>query len=55
MEMIVCEYRENLREEHHLEDRGVDGRILLKCTLMKLRCWGMDWNDFAQDRDTCRL
>ena len=37
----------------HLEDPGVDGRIILKCILEK---WdgGMDWIDLAQDRDRWR-
>jgi len=38
----------NLREQAHLEDTGVDGRIFRK--------WdgGMDWIDLAQDRDRWR-
>jgi hypothetical protein len=41
---------ENLKEEHHLKDRGIDGRIILKWILKR---WdgGMDWIDLAQDRD----
>jgi hypothetical protein len=37
-------------EEDHLEDPGLDGRIILRWILMK---WdgGMDWIDLAQDRD----
>jgi hypothetical protein len=34
----------------HLEDRGVNGRIILKWTFAK-RGGGMDWIDLAQDRD----
>jgi hypothetical protein len=41
-----------LRERGHLEDPGVDGRIL-KWILEK---WdgGMEWIDLAQDRDKWR-
>jgi hypothetical protein len=44
---------ENLREGHHLEDTGIDGRIILTSILKK---WdgvdeGMDWSTLAQNRD----
>jgi len=39
----------NLREINHLEDPGVDGRIILRLIFSK---WGgrMDWIDIAQYR-----
>ena len=43
----------NPRKKDHLEDVGVDGRIILKWIFRK---WngGMDWIDLAQDRDRWR-
>jgi hypothetical protein len=37
-----------------LEDRGVDGRIILKLDLQEVGWGGMDWIDMAQDRDRWR-
>jgi len=43
----------NLRERDHLEDQGVDERIILRWFFRK---WdkGMDWIDLAQDTDLWR-
>jgi hypothetical protein len=40
----------NLRNRDHLEDTGVDGRIIFKWILKK---WDevMDWIELPQDRD----
>jgi hypothetical protein len=36
-------WRESLRERHHLEDTGIDGRVILKCILkMWDRRYGLD-------------
>jgi hypothetical protein len=51
--MCLYKWRGDLREGDHLEDPGVDGRIILKWILKK---WdgGMNWIDMAQDRDRWR-
>ena len=41
----------DLRERGHLEDPGIDGRIILRRNLRKWDVGGMVWISLTQDRD----
>jgi hypothetical protein len=41
----------NVKERAHLEDLGVDRRVILKCSLKNSDGEGMNWNGLAQDSD----
>jgi hypothetical protein len=41
----------DLREGDHLEDLGLDGRIILKWILKKWDGGGMEWINLAQETD----
>jgi len=43
-----------LRERDHLEEPGVDRRIILRCIFRKWDGGVMDWIDLARDRDMWR-
>ena len=40
--------------KNHLEDPGLDGRIILRWIFRKWDVGGMDWIEIAQDRDRWR-
>ena len=44
----------NLRESDHLQDPGVDGRLILRRIFRKWVVGGMDWIHLAQDRNRWR-
>jgi hypothetical protein len=41
---------EDLMERDHLEDLGLDGRIILKWVLQEVGEGGLEWNCLGQDR-----
>jgi hypothetical protein len=43
-----------VRKREHLEDLGVDGKIILKFILNNSVRVGKDWIDLGQCRDNCR-
>ena len=43
-----------LRSRAHLENPGVDGRIILRWIFQEVRCGGVNWIELAQDRDRWR-
>jgi hypothetical protein len=43
-----------MRERDHLEDPGLDGRVILRRLFRKWDWAGMDWIDLVQDRDGWR-
>jgi hypothetical protein len=45
---------ENLKGKGHLEDLGLDGRIILEWILGIIWWEGADWMHVAQDRDQWR-
>jgi hypothetical protein len=42
---------EDLRVRDHLEEPGVDGRIILRWIFRKWDLGVIDWTDMVQDRD----
>jgi hypothetical protein len=43
-----------MRDTYHLEDLGIDGRIILKLTFSTVGWGSTDWIDLVQDRDRWR-
>ena len=44
----------NLRERGHLEDLGIDCRVILRWIFQEVRWGGMVWIGLSQDRDRRR-
>ena len=44
----------NALNHYHLEDPGLEGRIILRYIFRKWNVGGIDWIELAQDRDRCR-
>ena len=44
----------DLRERDHVEEIGVDGRIILNWILKEFGFGGMEWIDLTRDRDRWR-
>jgi len=49
-EVYIRIWWENVRERKHMEDSGIDGRVILN----RVGCGGMDWIELAQGRDRWR-
>jgi hypothetical protein len=45
---------ENLKGRDHLEDIGVDGKIILEMDLREIGWEGVDWIHLVQERDQWR-
>jgi hypothetical protein len=50
-EMCIRVLWRNVKERAHLEDLGIDTRVILKCSFEKWDGEGMNWNGLAQDSD----
>jgi len=39
--------------KNHLEDQGINGRVILRWIFTKLTCGVMDWIELTQNRNGC--